>query len=123
MYVYVYIYIYIYTHTQCCRPNIYVHSHINTDTHTRARAHTHAHTHMQNLLDMLHVFFAKEPYKRDLYFTKETIFSRSLLIVCRIYWTCCCGVATISRLIKITCLFCKRALQKRSVFYKRDQYF
>jgi len=32
------------------------------------------------------------------------------------------GVATISRLLKITGLFCKRALEKRPIFSKRDLY-
>ena len=38
-------------------------------------------------------------------------------------WTCCYGVATISRLLKITGLFCKRALQKRPVFCKETCIF
>jgi len=33
------------------------------------------------------------------------------------------GVATISRLLKNIGLFCKRALQKRPIFCKRDLYF
>jgi len=33
------------------------------------------------------------------------------------------GVATISRLLRTTDLFCKRALQKRPIFRKRDLYF
>jgi len=33
------------------------------------------------------------------------------------------GVATIGRLLKNIGLFCKRALQRRPIFYRRDLYF
>jgi len=33
------------------------------------------------------------------------------------------GVATIGRLLKMIGLFCKRALQKKSICYKRDLKF
>jgi len=51
------------------------------------------------------VSFAKEPYKRDNILQKRLIISRRLLIVATPY-----GVASISRLLKIISLFCKRAL-------------
>ena len=35
----------------------------------------------------------------------------------------CYGVATISRLLKIIGLFCKRALQKRPIFFKETYNF
>ena len=70
----------------------------------------------------LWVSFAKWPYKRDDILHKRSITLRSLLIAATSYIAFMSvlmsekvyGVATISRLLKITGFFCKRALQKRS---------
>ena len=40
-------------------------------------------------------------------------------LLARFEFSVCYGVATISRLLKITGLFCKRALQKRPILCKR----
>ena len=70
----------------------------------------------------IYVSFAKELYKRDLYFAKRPLLWRILLIgyifvthrmLQKMY-----GVATISRMRKNIRLFCKRALQKRPIFCK-----
>ena len=59
-----------------------------------------------------HVSFANEPYKRDLYSAKKTCILKEQY-----------GVATSRRMLKNIGLICKRALQKRPIFCKRDPYF
>jgi len=84
----------------------------------------------------LYVSFAKEPYKREDILQKKNTILRSLLIVATPYQdrSSMCrrqmrqatgdvdmihyGVATISRLLKIIGLFCKRALYKRDTPYQ-----
>ena len=81
----------------------------------------------------IYVSFAKEPYKKDDILQKRPVTSRSLLIVATPYelwlrallWalenatggvtglTIGYGVATISRLLKIIGLFCRRTLIRR----------
>ena len=76
---------------------------------------------MSRLLTMIGLF-CKRPYKRDYILQKKPIILRSLLIVAtpyqphhtvtRVTWLVLIkyGVATISRLLKIAGLFCKRIL-------------
>jgi len=59
----------------------------------------------------LQVTFAKEPYQRDYILQKRPVILRSLLIANAKVW--CYGLATTSRLLEITGLFCKKALSKR----------
>ena len=74
----------------------HTHTHLNaqTHTHTHAHAHTHAHTHTPahthtRIHIRIHLYTYTHTYK----------------YAYRLY-----GVATISRLLKMICLFCKRAL-------------
>ena len=70
---------------------------------------------------------AKEPYKRDCILQKRPMILRSLPIVATPYIydcdTCCCGVATISRLLKIMSLLCRIMSLSQGSFAKKSYNF
>ena len=50
-------------------------------------------------------------------------FLKGIQLLCPTFPSISCGVATMSRLLENIGLFCKRAIQKRPIFCKRDLRF
>ena len=63
---------------------------------------------LQNIVCFIGLFCKRDPYIQYIYTYMCRVHS-VFFVTCRCWY----GVATISRLLKILCLFCKRALKKR----------
>jgi len=124
-------------------------THTHTHTHTHSHRYNHRHRHsvlvgcrcpcmgclgLAGSLE-LYVSFAKEPYERDDILQKRLLILRSPRIVANPYQHThrhtqrqrhshrFYGVATISRLLRIIGLFCKRAVWKRRYSAKETYNF
>jgi len=94
------------------RPHQRIWKNTYTYTYTHTSQYTYIYTYMYTYISKRNgcaCTRTKEPYKTDYILQKRPIILRSLLIVATPQWRCY-GVATISRLLKIIGLFCKRAL-------------
>jgi len=96
--------IYIYIHTI----HIYIYIYVAYDYRSL----------LQNLVSFLRLFCKRDLYIQYIY-TYMCRVHRVFFVTCRCWY----GVATISRLLKIVGLFCKRALEKRRYFAKEKSNF
>jgi len=100
----------------CTNTHTHTHTHTRTCTHTRMHTTTHARTHTHSFSHSLILSFS---HSLILSFSHSLIPSERMLYLVstheRMFFRCISryGVATISRLLQITGLFCKRARRKR----------
>ena len=112
--IYVYLYIHTHTHTHIYVYNthththtyIYIYKHTHTHKHTRTRIHTHMHVY-SNIY--IHAATPAEIQRRNVV-APHSSQTCKVVALTHAMQILCYGVVTISRLLKIIGLFCKKAL-------------
>ena len=117
----------------------HMHTHMHTHTHTNIHTHTHTNTHQKKQTNTIslslththththtHTTGMKQPYfMYSLYDTYPCVYAMPHVCLrsCCNYTRTLSHMATISRLLKIMSLCCKRALLKRRYSAKETYHF